>query len=122
MLKRMSQNDEATIVFHECFRARCRDMRNSARTDSAPHNAVLDVFSQLVVKNGVTNAAVFETRLSASDGSNFHADVFFFYPSSGARFIVKVVSMVTSDPTLHWGEVRKPGLKGVNARWRVREV
>ncbi len=28
MLKRMSQNDEATIVFHECFRASCRDMRN----------------------------------------------------------------------------------------------
>ena len=26
MLKRMSQNDEATIVFHECFRAGCCDM------------------------------------------------------------------------------------------------
>ena len=24
----MSQNDDATIVFHECFRAGCRDMRN----------------------------------------------------------------------------------------------
>ena len=28
MLKRMSQNDEDTIVFHECFRAGCCDMRN----------------------------------------------------------------------------------------------
>ena len=28
MLKRMSQNDEAIIVFHECFRDGCRDMRN----------------------------------------------------------------------------------------------
>ena len=28
MLKRMSQNDEATIVFHVCFSAGCCDMRN----------------------------------------------------------------------------------------------
>ena len=28
MLKRMSQNDVAPIVFHECFRAGCCDMRN----------------------------------------------------------------------------------------------
>ena len=28
MLKRMSQNDEATIVFHEYLRAGCCDMRN----------------------------------------------------------------------------------------------
>ena len=74
------------------------------------------------MQNGVTNAAVLETRLSANDGNNFRADVFFLSPSSGGRFIVKVVSIVKSDPTLHWGEVRKPGLKGVNARWRVREV
>ena len=31
MLKRMSQNDEAAIVFHECFRAGCPDMRNGRR-------------------------------------------------------------------------------------------
>ena len=49
MLKRMSQNDEATVVFHECFRASCCDVRNSARTDSTPHNAVLDVFSHVNV-------------------------------------------------------------------------
>jgi len=28
MLKRMSQNDDATIVFHEYLRAGCCDMRN----------------------------------------------------------------------------------------------
>ena len=28
MLKRISQNDDATIVFHVCLRAGCCDMRN----------------------------------------------------------------------------------------------
>jgi hypothetical protein len=36
MLKRMSQNDEATIVFHECFRAGCRDMRNLSASLARP--------------------------------------------------------------------------------------
>ena len=35
--------------------------------NSAPHNAVRDVMSHLVLQNGVTNAAVEETRLSAAD-------------------------------------------------------
>ena len=35
-LKRMSQNDEATIVFHECFRAGCRDMRNLSASFARP--------------------------------------------------------------------------------------
>ena len=32
----MSQNDEATIVFHECFRAGCRDMRNLSASLARP--------------------------------------------------------------------------------------
>ena len=33
---RVSQNDEATIVFHECFRAGYRDMRNLSATMAWP--------------------------------------------------------------------------------------
>ena len=36
ILKCMSQNDEATIVFHECFRAGCRDMRNLSASLARP--------------------------------------------------------------------------------------
>jgi len=36
MLKRMPQNDEVTIVFHECFRAGCRDMRNLSASLARP--------------------------------------------------------------------------------------
>ena len=36
MLKHMSQNDKATIVFHECFRAGCRDMRNLSASLALP--------------------------------------------------------------------------------------
>jgi len=36
MLKRMSQNDEASIVFHECFRAGCCDMRNLSASLARP--------------------------------------------------------------------------------------
>ena len=43
--------------------------------NSAPHNAVRDVLSHLVVQNGVTDAAVVETRLAAADGSIYDADV-----------------------------------------------
>jgi len=35
-LKRMSQNDEATIVFHECFRAGCCDMKNLSASLARP--------------------------------------------------------------------------------------
>ena len=38
--------------------------------------------AHLVVQNGVTDAAVVETRLKAADGSTFDADVVFFDPSS----------------------------------------
>ena len=36
MLKRMSRNDEATIVFHECFSACCRDIRNLSASLARP--------------------------------------------------------------------------------------
>ena len=52
--------------------------------NSAPHDAVRDALSHLVVQNGVTDAVV-ETRLTAADGSTFDADVVFFDPSSRAR-------------------------------------
>ena len=35
MLRRMSQKDEATIVFHEYFNAGCCDMRNLSAPDYA---------------------------------------------------------------------------------------
>ena len=36
MLKRMSKNDDATIVFHECFRAGCHDMRKLSASLARP--------------------------------------------------------------------------------------
>ena len=36
MLRRMSQNDEATIVFHEYFNAGCCDMRNLSALIARP--------------------------------------------------------------------------------------
>ena len=46
--------------------------------NSAPHDAVRDVLSLLVVQNGVTDAAVVETRLAAADGRTYDADVVYF--------------------------------------------
>ena len=48
--------------------------------NTAPHDAVRDVLSHLVVQNGVTDAAVVETRLAAADGSTYDADVVYFDP------------------------------------------
>ena len=45
------------------------------------------LLSHLVVHNGVTDAAVVETRLAAADGSTYDAYVVFFDPSSRARVI-----------------------------------
>ena len=36
MLKRISQNDDATIVFHVCLRAGCCDMKNSSTSLARP--------------------------------------------------------------------------------------
>jgi len=57
--------------------------------NSAPHDAVRDALSHLMAQNGVTDAAVVETRLIAADGSTFDADVAFFDPSSRARVILE---------------------------------
>ena len=62
--------------------------------NSAPHDAVRDVLSHLVVQNGVNDAAVVETLLAAADRRTYDADVVYFDPSSRARVIVEV-SIVT---------------------------
>jgi len=90
------------------------------RRNSAPHDAVRDVLSHLVVQNGVTDAAVVETRLTAVDGSTFDADVVFFDPSSRARVILEVsIVTIVSDTSL--GRGARAGLDGVNAQLRARE-
>ena len=53
--------------------------------NSAPHDAVRDVLSHLVVQNGVTDAAVVETRLAAAVGRTYDADMVYFDPTSRAR-------------------------------------
>jgi hypothetical protein len=57
---------------------------------SAPHDAVRDVLSHLVVQNGVIDAAVVETRLAAADGGTNDAGVVYFDPSSRARVVLEV--------------------------------
>jgi len=88
--------------------------------NSAPHDAVRDALSHLVVQNGVTDAAVVETRLTAADGSTFDADVVFFDPSSRARVILEV-SIVTIGSDTSLGRGARAGLDGVNAQLRARE-
>ena len=77
-------------------------------------DAVRDALSHLVVQNGVTDAAVVETRLTAADGSTFDADVVFFDPSSRARVILEV-SIVTIGSDTSLGRGARAGLDGVNA-------
>ena len=68
------------------------------------HNAVRDMLSHLVVQNGVINAAVVDTRLTAAYGSTFDADVAFFDPSSGARVILEVsIVAIGSETSLRRG-------------------
>ena len=88
--------------------------------NSAPHNVVRDVLSHLVVQNGVTNAAVVETQLTAADGSTFDADLVFFDPASGARVILEV-SIVTFGSDSSLGRGARAGLEGFNAQLRERE-
>jgi len=87
---------------------------------SAPHNAVRDVLSHLVVQNGVTDAAVVETRLTAAGGDTFDADVVYFDPYSRARVILEV-SIVTIGSDTSLGKGARAGLDGVNAQLRARE-
>ena len=74
----------------------------------------------LVHQNGVTDAAVVETRLTAADGSTFDADVVFFDPSCRARVILEV-SVVTIGSDTSLGRGARAGLDGVNAQLRARE-
>ena len=83
--------------------------------NSAPHDAVRDLLSHLVVQNGVTDAAVVETRLTAADGGTFDADLVFFDPSSRARVILEV-SIVTIGSDTSLGRGARAGLDGVNAQ------
>ncbi len=46
------------------------------------------------MQNGVADAAVMETRLSAADESTYDADVVYFDPSFRARVILEV-SIIT---------------------------
>jgi hypothetical protein len=79
-----------------------------------------DVLSHLVVQNGVTNAAVVETRLTAADAGTYDADVVYFDPSSRARVILEV-SIVSSGSDTSLGRGARAGLDGVNAQLRARE-
>ena len=68
--------------------------------NSAPHDAVRDELSHLVVQNGVIETAVVETRLAVADGRTYDADVVYFDPSSRARVILEV-SIVTIGRVQH---------------------
>ena len=87
--------------------------------NSAPHDAVRDLLSHLV-QNGVTDAAVVETRLTAADGGTFDADLVLFGPSSRVRVILEV-SIVTIGSDTSLGRGVRAGLDGVNAQLRARE-
>ena len=68
---------------------------------SAPHDAVRDALSHLVVQNGVNDAVLVETGLTAADRSTFDAFVVFFDPSSRARVILEVsIITIGSDTSL----------------------
>jgi hypothetical protein len=88
--------------------------------NSAPYDAVRGVLSHLMVQDGVTDAAVVETRLAAADGRTYDADVVYFDPSSMARVILEV-SIVTIGSGTSLGRGAQAGLDGVNAQLRARE-
>ena len=76
-------------------------------------NAVRDdALSHLVVQNGVTDAAVVETRLTAADEGTFDADVVF--KRSLLQGEVLVVSIVTIRSDTSLGRGARAGLDGVN--------
>ena len=87
--------------------------------NSAPH-AIRDVLSHLVVQNGVTNAAVVETRLTAEMEAPLMRMLSSSIPPPERELSLKS-QLSQSDPTLHWGEARELGLDGVNAQLRARE-
>ena len=73
-----------------------------------------------MVHNGVTNAAVVETRLTAANGSTIDAGAVFFDPSSEVRVILEV-SIVTIGSDTSLGRGAGAGLDGVHAQLRARE-
>ena len=73
-----------------------------------------------MVQNGVTDAAVVETRLTAANRSTFDADVDFFDPSSRARVILEV-SIITIGSDTSLGRGAQARLDGVNAQLRARD-
>ncbi len=87
---------------------------------SALHNEVRDVLSHLVVQNGVTDAAVVETRLATADGRNYVADVVYFDPFSKASVILEF-STVTIGSGTSLGRGARTVLDGVDAQLRARE-
>ncbi len=93
---------------------------SSARAELGPKQRGPRCSVALVVQNGVTNAAVVETRLTAADGGTFDADVVYFNPSSRARVILKV-SIVTIGSDTSLGRGARAGLDEVNAQLRARE-
>jgi len=86
----------------------------------APYDAVRDALWHLVVQNGVTDAAVVETRLIVADGGTFDADVVFFDPSPRVRVILEV-SIVTIGSDTSLGIGARAGRDGVNAQLQARE-
>ena len=70
----------------------------------------------MALSNGVTDAAVVETRLEGT----FDADVVFFDPSSRARVILEV-SIVTIGSNTSLGRGARAGLDGIDAQLRARE-
>ena len=85
--------------------------------NSAPHDMVRNVLSHLVVQNGVTDAAVVETRLTSAHEGTFDADVVCFDPSSRARIVFEV-SIVTIGSDTSLGRGARAGMNGVNAQLR----
>ena len=79
--------------------------------NSAPHDAVRDALSHLVVQNGVTDAAAHSCRRKSLP---FDADVILFDPFSRTRVILEV-SIVTIGSDTSLGRGARAGLDGQRA-------
>ena len=87
----------------------------------ARHNAVRDVLSHMVKLLGLTDAAVVETPVSASDGSVMNADVVYIDNASNKRVILEVaVLSANSDSAL--GASARAGLNSVRALLSTKEA
>jgi len=89
--------------------------------NSAPHNAVRDTLKHLVEQCGITDAAVTETPVQASDGAPTNADVVYIDKNSGQRVILEVsIVTVGSDSSL-WAGARD-GFDAVKNRLLAKEM